>query len=306
MLDLPKAGLIMARRSLRKRLPEPEYLLGYVEDDEPVEKIMKKFKQLEDYQSKVGRENLTSEDCRELFSTTEIGNISNVFKPSYGLIAETPPESSSDSESPNRTVKYIDPVTQSYLQVQVGAGPGQTIQTNIFTAKFSEKFQAVLVNPPAEMTPRNKARLKFLKHCMDQGLVFLWSPKQEIKEWTDCFDKMKFQYVENLAWVKVDKTQVDQAGGLDSLTDFTPNLLKKEKSWPFSNSHLTLLMFRKISPGRLELRHQRTCDVVFDFEKPKKYVYHMIETLLPEAGIKLELWADGETRQDWIHVVHSE
>lgn len=52
-------------------------------------------------------------------------------------------------------------------------------------------------------------------------------------------------------------------------------------------------MFRKADPGTtLELRHQRTSDVVFDicdtdiYEmdlKIQDYVYKMIETLLPKA-----------------------
>ena len=44
----------------------------------------------------------------------------------------------------------------------------------------------------------------------------------------------------------------------------------------------------------LELRHQRTGDIVFDyvdesnpFKKPNYYVYKLIETLLPKAHAKL-------------------
>ncbi len=49
-------------------------------------------------------------------------------------------------------------------------------------------------------------------------------------------------------------------------------------------------MFRKTSNEKVELRHQRTCDVVFDMPvnphgkcEPdiKRYIYSMIETLLP-------------------------
>lgn len=65
------------------------------------------------------------------------------------------------------------------------------------------------------------------------------------------------------------------------LEDFT--YLKK--------SHKSLLMFRRISKdGKLELRHQRTGDVVFDWKdpenpsgKPDFYMYKLIETLLPKA-----------------------
>ena len=85
----------------------------------------------------------------------------------------------------------------------------------------------------------------------------------------------------------------------------------------------------------LELRHQRTGDVVFDwvdpanpFKKPVYYVYKLIEILLPKAMAKLpkkdkdgklpnsqqvednrrlkmvELWApDAEPRKGWLKVV---
>ena len=112
-------------------------------------------------------------------------------------------------------------------------------------------------------------------------------------------------------------------------------------------SHKTLLMLRrtqKDASGKtsansektvLELRHQRTGDVVFDwvdpanpFKKPSYYVYKLIEILLPKAMAKLpkkgndgrlpnsqqvddmrrlkmvELWApDSEPRKGWLKVV---
>ena len=63
-------------------------------------------------------------------------------------------------------------------------------------------------------------------------------------------------------------------------------------------------MFRRMPSAKLEIRHQRTCDVVFDSKFPQEYVYHLIETLLPEAGVKLELWATkGSSRQGWVHII---
>ena len=54
-------------------------------------------------------------------------------------------------------------------------------------------------------------------------------------------------------------------------------------------------MFRRLqkkSTSPLELRHQRTCDVCFDFKdqntsnyKPNEYIYKLIETLLPKSQI---------------------
>jgi hypothetical protein len=59
-------------------------------------------------------------------------------------------------------------------------------------------------------------------------------------------------------------------------------------------SHKTLLIFRRLakkSQNPLELRHQRTCDVCFDFKsadskyKPNEYIYKLIETLLPKSAV---------------------
>ena len=295
----------MARRSARNKLPEPEYLMGYVDDRESMDTIMTKFQQLEDYQSKVGHNDLTSADCRELFTSTSLGNICNVFRPRYDITEEYS-SSSSDEITEGRHSQYMDPVTQSYKTVQPTLGEGQILHHNVFDLKFPQSFEAVLITPPQGLHLRLKQKMKFLKEMMTKGLVFLWTYKTEIKEWVETMEKFKFNYVENLVWVKVDKQKTDKAGGLENLKDFSIDLVSKERGSPFASSHMTLLIFRKASNAKLELRHQRTCDVVFDFEKPKDYVYHMIETLLPEAGTKLELWAEGNTRAGWIHVMHLE
>lgn len=294
----------MSRRSTRKRLPDAEYLVGYVDDNESMECIMKKFTQLEEYQQKVGRSDLTSEDCRELITTTTMGSILDVFRPRYDISDDC--SSSSSEVAEGRQSHYIDPVTQSYKAVSLALGEGQLLHNNIFTVKFQQSFEAILINPPIDLNIKLKSKLKFLKSIIQKGLVFIWSHKTEIKEWVEVMEKFKLNYVENLVWVQVDKKKIEAVGGLEGLKDFSTDLLRKQPGSPFACSHMTLLMFRKASNAKLELRHQRTCDVVFDFEKPKNYVYHMIETLLPEAGTKLELWADGNTRNGWIHVMHLE
>jgi N6-adenosine-specific RNA methylase IME4 len=294
----------MARRSARKRVPDPEYLLGYVDDNESMDCIMKKFKQLEEYQDKVGRSTLTTDDCRELINNTTIGSIKNMFRLRYDFSDDY--SSSSEEVNEGRHSQYMDPVTQSYKTVQPGTGQGSLVHSNIFNLKLDQKFEAILINPPKDMHIKIKSKLKFLKNFMDKGLVFLWSPKNEIKEWVETMEKFKFNYVENLVWVQVDKEKIKNAGGLENLKDFSTDLLSVQPGSPFASAHVTLLMFRKASNSKLELRHQRSCDVVFDFERPKNYVYHMIETLLPEAGTKLELWADNDTRAGWIHILHLE
>ena len=80
-------------------------------------------------------------------------------------------------------------------------------------------------------------------------------------------------------------------------TDATPAIQRDYYKF-LSKSHKTLLMLRRSQRDKkssdtktaLELRHQRTGDVVFDwtdevnpFKKPQYYTYKLIETLLPKA-----------------------
>jgi len=93
----------------------------------------------------------------------------------------------------------------------------------------------------------------------------------------------------------------------------------------FAKAKSTLLIFRKKSAkSQLQLRHQRTCDVVFDFYrkdedfnmKPTFFVYKLIEILLPKAGYEpgqqkkklkmLEIWADNVPRKGWFKITEKE
>jgi len=299
----------MARRTSSRYLPRAEYLIGYVPDTESMDSIMKKFQQLEAFQQMTGRADLTAEDCQELLTSTSLGSVRECFRPHYD-VSENSDESDFEANSPSldepRSVKYMDPITQSYRSINQPKEGGEVLHHNIYTLRLTGHYQAILVNPPEGLSPRLKQRLKVLKSLMKNGLVFLWAHKGETKQWVETLEKFKFQYVENLVWVQVDETRVKKAGGLDTLTDFTTDLLAVSDHSPFATAHRTLLMFRRIPSQKLELRHQRTCDVVFDYSAPQQYIYHMIETLLPAAGRKLELWADGRTREGWLHVVHCE
>jgi hypothetical protein len=95
-------------------------------------------------------------------------------------------------------------------------------------------------------------------------------------------------------------------------------------------------MSQKKAKCTLELRHQRTCDVCFDWGidssaysketdlinndglsritnfKPNNYMYKMIETMLPKAMVEenkkhirlLELWAQTDApRKGWTKIV---
>ena len=83
-----------------------------------------------------------------------------------------------------------------------------------------------------------------------------------------------------------------------------------------ASSKETLLVLRKgTAPGKfpkVELRHQRYPDVVFDFTRPRDTVFELVETLVPAAafnavthrGAMLELWAEpGTHRRGWTHIV---
>jgi len=115
---------------------------------------------------------------------------------------------------------------------------------------------------------------------------------------------------------KSKRKEVDKSRSID----VTPAFIYEDSSY-LKKSHKTLLMLRRLSkdePGKikLELRHQRTGDVVFDFknmenetEKPQDYIYSLIETLLPKAVIDyqkkqfkmLEIWAtDDVPREGWV------
>ena len=104
-----------------------------------------------------------------------------------------------------------------------------------------------------------------------------------------------------------DTREIDITSSFVTVHDNQKSFLRKSKR--------TMLIFRKISDKKakctLELRHQRTCDVVFDWQmldktknyrgpinsdgiersdhfKPHNYIYKMIETMLPKAMVNPE------------------
>ena len=115
--------------------------------------------------------------------------------------------------------------------------------------------------------------------------------------------------------------------------DATPAIVSQDYTF-LKKSHKTLLLLRRQSKeSKLELRHQRTGDVVFDWDEPGKphkkpdfYIYKLIEILLPRAMCSsnpkkkvgkssklsekdvpelrmVELWAqDPSPRKGWIKV----
>ena len=154
---------------------------------------------------------------------------------------------------------------------------------NMDFSKEAFDVQAILVNPPWDcckpIGASSKQKTVSIKdfsenfkidtHVMKDGLVFIWVEKEYISDIIKCFEKQDFNYVENVCYIMLDQTkkaQVDATREIhitDSYVYETGQYLRKTKK--------TLLIFRRVSQKKakctLELRHQRTCDVCFDWAK---------------------------------------
>ncbi|ORX45864.1 hypothetical protein DM01DRAFT_1294211 [Hesseltinella vesiculosa] len=140
---------------------------------------------------------------------------------------------------------------------------------------------------------------------MSAGLIFIWIHKLIQADVVRMMSSLGCRYVENLVWFKKSVNNVP----LDIPSPY------------ISSTKEILLMFKK-GEG-IDLRHQRTADVIIDFEHPladwthQEYtepkppaVYDMIETLLPQAGYNenlkrgrfVELWAKraNPKRDGWL------
>ncbi|CAO3698124.1 unnamed protein product [Rhizopus stolonifer] len=180
-------------------------------------------------------------------------------------------------------------------------------------------LEGILVDPPWEfyvadgrndgacswnISDFQKLMEKVVGH-MSAGLVFVWTHKLIQADLVRMMYTIDCKYVENLVWFKKSVNNVH----LDNPSPY------------ISSTKEILLMFKK-GEG-VELRHQRSPDVIIDFEVPTDQwisheytepkppaVYDMIETLLPKAGYNdtlnrgrfLELWAKKglPRREGWI------
>ncbi|KAI8341327.1 hypothetical protein BC941DRAFT_416529 [Chlamydoabsidia padenii] len=139
---------------------------------------------------------------------------------------------------------------------------------------------------------------------MSAGLIFMWTHKLIQGDVIRMMSDLGCKYVENLVWFKK-----------------SINNLPMNEPYPyFSSTKEILLMFKK--GDGIDLRHQRSPDVIIDFEQPpsqwihEEYtepkpsaVFTMIETLLPQGayndkikrGRFVELWAkrSDTRRQGW-------
>ena len=105
------------------------------------------------------------------------------------------------------------------------------------------------------------------------GFVFVWTPKALIHPVCKLMQTQGFAYVENLTWVWMQPN----------------NTIAEDASDYIRRSHLTLYMFRAVCADRskVELRHQRSPDVIFDYRKDgdrcPTTTYEYLETLLPKS-----------------------
>eukprot|EP00210_Caulerpa_lentillifera_P002400 g2301.t1 len=163
---------------------------------------------------------------------------------------------------------------------------------------FFRKFLGVMINPLWNQKGTSPLVLQDLpigKLC-PEGFLFIWIPKGCLQSIWKLASDWGYSYVENLTWIQLkanNKVRRDQ----------------EDDNWILPRSHLTLYIFRK-GAKRIEIKHQRSSDLVFDvfdplmeFKVPQE-VYNVIETMLPESkGKLLELWAPKEALKDgWTHL----
>ncbi|KAF9948346.1 hypothetical protein BGZ72_009728 [Mortierella alpina] len=182
-------------------------------------------------------------------------------------------------------------------------------------------FQGVLADPPwnfivedgrndgaCRLTTREFGGImeKALE-LMPNGIVSVWTHKAILPEVVSIMQGLGCRYVENLVWYKMALNN----SNLDRASPY------------FRSSKEILLMFKK--GDGFDIRHQRTADVIIDFEKPTSAWIHeeytepkpestfeMMEIMLPDAryipergrGRLLELWAKRtqERRPGWVSI----
>lgn len=206
-----------------------------------------------------------------------------------------------------KKVKIVDPNEIQYIRLPVPPLPlswGRTIAPyGLEEAPTQEEIlhddavaEAVLVNAAwyrgysSEDAIKRISSVSFEK-MVPYGFVFVWTPKELIHPVCKLMQKKGYAYIENLTWVWMQPN----------------NTIAEVDSEYIGRSHLTLYMFRAIERSQnIELRHQRSPDVVFDYQKDghkcPTETYSYLETLLPQSKGKLvELWGNKKenSRNGW-------
>eukprot|EP00871_Galdieria_phlegrea_P001984 jgi/Galph1/2787/GphlegSOOS_G1478.1 len=216
-----------------------------------------------------------------------------------------------------REAMPADPLPRSWAipirpRVSMKAENGIYLEKDIRQFDFKElkqTFQCVYMDPPwcENLRPCDVASLKNLYYVLPFGFIFIWVEKWMIPEVIKVFEGKGFNYVENICWIHKNAN----------------NKIRESDYKYFRVGHSTLLVLRKLGKrpeDTIQLQHQRNPDVVYDFccwkkrlsdDIPEQYrkplfVYHIIETLLPDGLAKvllLELWCEPGTRRNgWISI----
>ena len=173
-------------------------------------------------------------------------------------------------------------------------GLGNSISTsNASTSTSTSDDSASDAQQEKRYEPTDLIKLPFNKpEWKSLVFAFVWVRKDLISKVIDAMGELNFYYVENLCWIK-------QKVNNTFYTQPSPYIL---------TTHETLLMFRRGTPKKhlsvgvsgqiawdpVEMRHQRTEDVCFDFvrplagsqndeAKPDNFCYNMVERLLPHS-----------------------
>mmetsp|Transcript_11186 Transcript_11186/g.41862 ORF Transcript_11186/g.41862 Transcript_11186/m.41862 type:complete len:720 (+) Transcript_11186:904-3063(+) len=154
---------------------------------------------------------------------------------------------------------------------------------------FSGDYEAILLSPPWEKWNRSVKPLYLLplKKLMKQrGYVFIWIVKELIPDVFEYFATNGYTYADNLCWVHQQ-----------------PDLVPDSRTF-FRQDKTLLFLFRmdNKSTKKMNIRHQRSPDTVFDFKVPSDAIYQMIETFLPTTNkTRLHVWAPQEkpARKSW-------
>lgn len=163
---------------------------------------------------------------------------------------------------------------------------------------FYRKFLGVMINPLWTQKKDSEIvlkRLSITKLC-PEGFLFIWIPKGFLQIIWKLTTSWGYSYVENLTWIQLKANN-------------KVHRLQEEENSILPTSHLTLYIFRK-EGKKIEIKHQRSSDLVFDVFDPQsefripQEVYNVIETMLPgSSGKLLELWAPKTALRDgWMHL----
>jgi N6-adenosine-specific RNA methylase IME4 len=202
---------------------------------------------------------------------------------------------------------YVEPdVKYTGAPNDKGLISGRVLDTpSVLNFDFSQldKFHAVLIDPPWDRISLDEFDDIPIDDIIENGYVFIWVEKEYISHVLDRMKRSRFNYIENLCWVKEEVNHKYSRGEYEYL----------------ARSHNTMLLFKKDNETtrKMDIRHQRNPDVVFGLarqdvprEKPS-YIYHMIETLLPTANGFLELWGsrirkNEKTLSRWTNIVEKD